>query len=113
MNLDREPIEVIVKDLNNPTWGIALGIAPIASAPVGSAPPSASSVRSCEESVLLANYPNPFNPETWIPYQLSEPAEVSVSIYSVNGSLIRTLALGHQSAGVYRSQEPCGVLGRS
>ena len=102
VNLDREPIEVIVKDLNNPT-GIALGIAPIASAPVGSAPPSASSVRP-EESVLLANYPNPFNPETWIPYQLSEPAEVSVSIYSVNGSLIRTLALGHQSAGVYRSR---------
>ena len=102
VNLDREPIEVIVKDLNNPT-GIALGIAPIASASVGSAPPSASSVRP-EESVLLANYPNPFNPETWIPYQLSEPAEVSVSIYSVNGSLIRTLALGHQSAGVYRSR---------
>ena len=56
------------------------------------------------ETVLLSNYPNPFNPETWIPYQLSEPAEVRVSIYSVNGSLIRTLALGHQAAGLYRSR---------
>ena len=56
------------------------------------------------ETRLLLNYPNPFNPETWIPYQLSEPAEVTVSIYSVNGSLIRTLALGHQSAGLYRSR---------
>ena len=56
------------------------------------------------ETRLLLNYPNPFNPETWIPYQLSEPAEVTVSIYSVNGSLIRTLALGHQAAGLYRSK---------
>ena len=51
---------------------------------------------------LLLNYPNPFNPETWIPYQLSKSADVTVSIYSVNGRLIRTLALGHQSAGVYQ-----------
>ena len=56
------------------------------------------------ETVLLSNYPNPFNPETWIPYQLSESADVTVSIYSVNGSLIRTLALGHQAAGLYRSR---------
>ena len=56
------------------------------------------------ETRVLLNYPNPFNPETWIPYQLSEPAEVTVSVYSVNGSLIRTLALGHQAAGLYRSR---------
>ena len=56
------------------------------------------------ETRLLLNYPNPFNPETWIPYQLSESADVTVSIYSVNGSLIRTLALGHQAAGLYRSR---------
>ena len=53
---------------------------------------------------LLLNYPNPFNPETWIPYQLAKATDVTVSIYSVNGSLIRTLALGHQAAGVYRSR---------
>ena len=53
---------------------------------------------------LLPNYPNPFNPETWIPYQLSEPAEVEVHIYAVDGRLIRTLALGHQPAGMYQNK---------
>ena len=54
-----------------------------------------------EETALLANYPNPFNPETWMPYQLSEPAAVTVRIYSVEGGLVRTLVLGHQPAGMY------------
>ena len=58
-----------------------------------------------EETTLLSNYPNPFNPETWIPYQLSKPAEVTVTIHAADGRLIRTLALGHQPAGVYRSRE--------
>ena len=57
-----------------------------------------------DETTLLPNYPNPFNPETWIPYQLAEPAEVTVFIYSANGTLIRTLALGYQPAGIYRSR---------
>ena len=57
-----------------------------------------------EETALLPNYPNPFNPETWIPYQLSEPAEVTLRIYAVNGELVRTLALGHKSAGIYQSR---------
>ena len=57
-----------------------------------------------EETKLLLNYPNPFNPETWIPYQLAKATEVTVSIYSVNGTLVRTLALGHQAAGVYQSK---------
>ena len=57
-----------------------------------------------ERTILLANYPNPFNPETWIPYQLSEPAEVTVTIYAADGRLIRTLALGHQPVGVYQSK---------
>ena len=56
---------------------------------------------SPKETALLANYPNPFNPETWIPYQLARPAAVTISIYSADGKLIRTLALGHLSAGVY------------
>ena len=54
-----------------------------------------------EETALLANYPNPFNPETWIPYQLSESAEVTLRIYSVKGGLVRALVLGHQPAGMY------------
>ena len=56
------------------------------------------------ETALLPNYPNPFNPETWIPYQLAEPAEVTVSIYAADGKLVRMLALGHQSVGIYASQ---------
>ena len=56
------------------------------------------------ETLLLPNYPNPFNPETWIPYQLSKPADVTMSIYSVDGRLVRRLALRYQSAGVYRSR---------
>ena len=57
-----------------------------------------------KETVLLANYPNPFNPETWIPYQLSKDADVTLHIYAVNGTLVRTLRLGHQAAGTYQSR---------
>ena len=55
-----------------------------------------------EKTGLLHNYPNPFNPETWIPYQLSEATEVKVHIYAANGALVRTLDLGYQPAGIYR-----------
>ena len=56
------------------------------------------------ETTLLPNYPNPFNPETWIPYQLSSPADVVVHIYAVNGNLVRRLPLGHQAAGMYHGR---------
>ena len=54
-----------------------------------------------ETTVLLANYPNPFNPETWIPYQLANASGVQITIYDTKGSVVRTLALGHQAAGYY------------
>ena len=57
-----------------------------------------------EETALLTNYPNPFNPETWIPYALAEPAEVTLRIYSVDGALVRRLVLGHQPVGIYHSK---------
>ena len=57
-----------------------------------------------KKTALLPNYPNPFNPETWIPYQLATPSEVTITIYEVDGQLVRTLELGHQSAGVYTSR---------
>ena len=57
-----------------------------------------------KETTLFANYPNPFNPETWIPYQLSKPAEVTLTIYAVDGTLIRTLVLGHQPVGMYHTK---------
>ena len=55
-------------------------------------------------TALLPNYPNPFNPETWIPYQLSDPVEVTLTIYAVNGTIVRTLALGLMPAGIYQSR---------
>ena len=57
-----------------------------------------------EETALLTNYPNPFNPETWIPYHLSESADVTLTIYGMDGKVVRTLALGHQVAGYYQSK---------
>ena len=58
-----------------------------------------------KKTALLVNYPNPFNPETWIPYHLAQPAEVTLTIYSASGTAVRTLVLGHQAAGVYQSRE--------
>ena len=55
-------------------------------------------------AALLPNYPNPFNPETWIPYRLADASDVSISIYAADGKLVRTLALGHRSVGVYESR---------
>ncbi len=54
-----------------------------------------------ETTVLLPNYPNPFNPETWIPYQLGNNSDVQITIYDTKGIVVRTLALGHQAAGYY------------
>ena len=61
-------------------------------------------VRLPLKTELLANYPNPFNPETWIPYQLAEPTDVTLRIHAVGGHRVRTLALGHQPAGMYQSR---------
>ena len=54
-----------------------------------------------KSTVLLANYPNPFNPETWLPYQLANDAQVAIRIYSSAGHLVRHLDLGFQQAGYY------------
>ena len=61
-------------------------------------------VSTATNTSLLPNYPNPFNPETWIPYQLAKAAEVTFTIYDMNGQRVRTLAVGHQPAGVYQSR---------
>ena len=58
-----------------------------------------------EDTVLLANYPNPFNPETWIPYQLANDAEVRLTIYNIQGLAVRELNLGHQIEGFYTSRD--------
>ena len=54
-----------------------------------------------KETALLPNYPNPFNPETWIPYGLANDTDVQISIYDISGALVRQLDLGHQRAGHY------------
>ena len=56
------------------------------------------------ETELLHNYPNPFNPETWIPYRLAEDAFVTLTIYDLNGHVVRTFDVGHQIASVYESR---------
>ena len=57
------------------------------------------------ETRLLPNYPNPFNPETWIPYQLADAADVSIKIYDVGGRLVRTLSLGFKPVGYYLTRQ--------
>ena len=99
-NLNGESIEDIAVGLGTPT-SIALVAVP-EGAPIPAAP---GLVRmSPNVTVLLHNYPNPFNPETWIPYQLAKPAEVRVTIYDIHGRVVRALDLGHQRAGTYQTR---------
>ena len=56
------------------------------------------------KTILLTNYPNPFNPETWIPYQLANDVDVALTISDVKGQVVRTLALGNQLAGIYQDK---------
>ena len=57
-----------------------------------------------KETLLLPNYPNPFNPETWIPYHLANQGDVQIVIYDTRGAVIRHLALGHQQEGYYTTR---------
>ena len=57
-----------------------------------------------KETALLPNYPNPFNPETWIPYHLAEAADVTLTIYDTSGQVVRQFPLGHQAAGRYQTR---------
>ena len=102
-NLDGSQIERLY------AGGYPIGIAlAVGSSAAANAAPSVVSTNSAprllSETVLLPNYPNPFNPETWIPYQLAEASDVTVSIYAADGKLVRTLDLGHQPVGIYESR---------
>ena len=61
--------------------------------------------QNVRETKLLPNYPNPFNPDTWIPYQLSESASVTVRIYDIRGHLVRTIEVGHKPVGYYLTHQ--------
>ena len=67
--------------------------------------PQAAPTQLTLQTQLFPNYPNPFNPETWIPYQLSMPADVSIVIYNTRGHIVRQLELGYQDTGMYITKE--------
>ena len=99
-NLNGSNRQDVVTGIGAPA-GIALSVAPVSTdAP---AAPGAVAANS-DATALHANYPNPFNPETWIPYQLQQAADVQISIYSQSGVLVRELSLGYQGAGQYMSR---------
>ena len=75
-------------------------MSPYITAPVPTAIQSSSATLPVQ-TVLLANYPNPFNPETWIPYQLHVPASVRLTIYDVRGAIVREIDIGYRAAGQY------------
>ena len=60
------------------------------------------------KTALLTNYPNPFNPETWLPYHLASDANVTLTIYDIKGAVVRRLELGHQRAGYYIDRSRAG-----
>ena len=70
----------------------------------GNAPANTETGTSPNQTLLLANYPNPFNPETWIPYHLANPSDVQITIYDARGSVVRRLELGHQPEDYYTSR---------
>ena len=47
-----------------------------------------------KETALLPNFPNPFNPETWIPYRLAKSSDVKIAVYNTNGVMVRQWGLG-------------------
>ena len=98
-NITKEQFPVVLDGGINAS-PIAVSIIPDEALMVGASTMPSASVIPAQTS-LLPNYPNPFNPETWLPYQLAVPADVTLRIYGVNGTLVRTLFLGHQLAGMY------------
>ena len=100
-NLNGSNIENLVVGLEGTPANIVLSTTPTDTA-IAATP--AAVVVIPVETRLHHNYPNPFNPETWIPYQLAKPADVKLHIYAVDGTLVRTLVLGHQAAGMYQSR---------
>ena len=97
VDLDGGNIQDVVIGLGELT-DLTLGIDSAGQTGIAAAPMTQTVV---EQTSLLANYPNPFNPETWIPYHLANDTDVEIHIYDTRGSLVRRLELGHQRAGIY------------
>ena len=99
-NLDGGNIQDVIIGLGELT-DIALGVDLAGQTGVAAAPMTQTVV---EQTSLLANYPNPFNPETWIPYHLANPSNVWITIYDTRGGIVRRLNLGHQQEGYYTTR---------
>ena len=99
-NLNGRNVQDVATGIGAPA-GIVLNVSPPPNA--AAAAPSAA-MMSPNATALHANYPNPFNPETWIPYQLQKAADVEISIHDQRGVLVRQLSLGYQVAGQYLSR---------
>ena len=100
-DLNGENIEDVVTGLGE-FADLGLGVDSAGEMGVAAAPAALRTV--VEQTQLLANYPNPFNPETWIPYHLANPSEVRITIYDTRGTVVRHLDLGHQREGYYTSR---------
>ncbi|MDE0424837.1 MAG: leucine-rich repeat domain-containing protein [Candidatus Poribacteria bacterium] len=99
-NLDGLRIQKIVTGLDpSEDFALATGSLTTLAAPRNGSLGSTTS----EVTQLLANYPNPFNPETWMPYDLAQDTDVHIYIYNLKGESIRELSLGFQTAGTYRT----------
>lgn len=77
----------------------------LSATPIDPNRPFAGVRRRRTKTKLLANYPNPFKPETWIPYELATDTDVHLTIYTSTGVVVRVLHLGHQTAGYYTDRE--------
>ena len=73
---------------------------------------SVTTLGQVKRTALLQNFPNPFNPETWLPYRLGTDATVTLRIYNVKGQLTRELDLGAQNTGGLSDPRNRGLLGR-
>ena len=69
--------------------------------PIEDVPPPLQDATNKLQTRLLQNYPDPFNPETWIPYELADDANVSIEIYDSVGKSVRLFELGKQESGRY------------
>ena len=102
-NLNGKKIQKVVSGLGFPAALVLGNVKRGAAAPVNNSLASAETAVP-DATYLLPNYPNPFNPETWIPYQLATPSDVKITIYDTRGVVVRHLDLGHQLAGTYTNR---------
>ena len=102
-NLNGQDVEDVASSVASATALVLGSVGDTPAAPMNSALVFSDAMVP-DRTHLLTNYPNPFNPETWIPYQLAEPTDVTVTIYDINGRVVRHLDLGHQRAGIYQSK---------